>query len=720
MAALQKIRKTSWILVLMGVGLFLFLLTMVLDQGTINAITHGSRNVAGEVNGEKITAEAFLKEVNEALEVRKMRMGGNLNEMQQEQVREEVWQQMVQFGIVEKECQALGLAVTEAEVQQALREGRAGALQNMPMFINQIGQFDYKALQNFFKQAGTVGANANPQMLEQVNMVKGMWAYTEKVLRRELLFEKYASLLQNSFTANKLVAKSNFEDNHTSIQSTIAVLPYSQIKDSDVKITDEDLKAAYKRNKELFVLPTDAADIKYIDINVQASPTDKQALQKKMNDIYERLQATDKPASVVNASQSVVRYADYPISAVAFPQDIAAQLDSMAVGASKAPYLNLADNTMNIIKLYQKVQAPDSIQTQTIILQDADAKKLDTRTDSVLKALATGATFKDVAKKYGQPADSTWVMAQQFEGNTQNEENLKMIKAFYAQNVGEVKAIDLVGGVKMILKITDKKAIKSKYVAAVVKVPVTFSTNTYNAELSKFNRFIAANQNATNFEKNAMQAGYSVLSQDKFTTASQSIGGFGQYPGVEKSKEAVRWVFDTAEEGQVSPIYEVGGNNDHLLAVALIKKHKKGYYDWQDKQVKAYLTALVKSEKKAEIAATKWAKVKSVAQAKQQGATVQELIATFAANDVIEAIGQNEPALMGAMAKTAKGKETGLVLGRAAAFVAKVNNKTKASEKFDEKAELRNMQVYYSQMAGQQIFAQLTLKAKVLDLRYRF
>ena len=32
MAALQKIRSSSWIIGLMGVGMFLFILTMVLDQ----------------------------------------------------------------------------------------------------------------------------------------------------------------------------------------------------------------------------------------------------------------------------------------------------------------------------------------------------------------------------------------------------------------------------------------------------------------------------------------------------------------------------------------------------------------------------------------------------------------------------------------------------------------------------------------------------------------
>ena len=85
-------------------------------------------------------------------------------------------------------------------------------------------------------------------------------------------------------------------------------------------------------------------------------------------------------------------------------------------------------------------------------------------------------------------------------------------------------------------------------------------------------------------------------------------------PGVRGSKEAVKWVFDVANEGEVSPLYQVGEANNHLLVVGLSKVNDEGYYAWDSKQVKEYLTAIVKSEKKAEIAAQKYAGVKSIAE----------------------------------------------------------------------------------------------------------
>ena len=54
------------------------------------------------------------------------------------------------------------------------------------------------------------------------------------------------------------------------------------------------------------------------------------------------------------------------------PNDIASQLDSMAVGQMKAPYYYAGDNTMNIIKVINKISAPDSIQLRQIQVAGAD------------------------------------------------------------------------------------------------------------------------------------------------------------------------------------------------------------------------------------------------------------------------------------------------------------------------------------------------------------
>lgn len=720
MAALQKIRSNTWIIAVMGVGLFLFLITMVLDQNTISALTSSNRNV-GEVYGNSLSQEEYFKMVNEASEVFKLRTGGSLNDVQSDQVRDQVWQEYVVYELIKKECDKLGLIVTNAEVEQALREGTATAFQNLPMFMGKNGSFDYTALQAYFKQVKEMkGKQMDASIAEQIETINTLWGYTEKQLRRELLMNKYQMLLMQSFTTNPIVAKAAFEDRTNTTDALVAALPYASIADKDVKISDSDLKKAYDKYKEMFRLDNEVRDIKYIDVAVTASAADKKALTDDMNAIYEKLQAGTDPAAVINASKSTVRFTDMPVSSKVFPADIKQQLDSMSAGSTKAPYLNVMDNTMNIVKVISKTQAPDSILYRALPVQAADAKALATRADSIVKALNGGAKYADIAKKMGVPSDSSWISAAQFESTDITAENAKFVKALYNAPTNAYTTLDI-NGAKIILQVLDRKAFTTKYVAAVVKIPVDFSKVTYDAAVSKFNRFLAANRTLADIEKNAAKEGYQLTEQEGFAAANRYIGANGQYnPGVMGSKDAVRWVFDTAEEGDLSPLYQVGEANNHLLVVGLSKVHKKGYLAWDNNRVKDFLTSVVKSEKKAELAAKKLEGVKTIEAAKAKGAVVDSLTeVSFSSYAVVPAIGVPEPTLIAAVTTTKLGQTTAPIFGTAGAYVVKAVSKKKGTEKFDAQQEMNMIQRGYMQF-GQQAISALAQKAKIEDKRYKF
>ena len=86
-------------------------------------------------------------------------------------------------------------------------------------------------------------------------------------------------------------------------------------------------------------------------------------------------------AKIVRESGSTINYSPLPISKNIFPNDIASQLDSMAVGQMKAPYYYAGDNTMNIIKVINKISAPDSIQLRQIQVAGADMNAIQKTAD---------------------------------------------------------------------------------------------------------------------------------------------------------------------------------------------------------------------------------------------------------------------------------------------------------------------------------------------------
>ena len=717
MAALQKIRSSSWILILMAVGMFLFILTMVLDSNTISALTNSSRNV-GEVYGKSLSAEEFSGMVNEASEVMKLRNGGTLTDEQTDMVRNQVWNDYVQYELVKHECDKLGVEVTEKEVQEALRQGSAQAFQNLPMFMGQTGRFDYTALQAFFKQVKSMkGQNLPPEAAEQINTIQKLWAYTDKQLRRELLMTKYQSLLMASVTTNPISAKAQFDARTQSANALVAAFPYGSISDKEVKVEDSDLKAVYDRFKKLFRLDNEVRDLKFIDYVVSASPADRKAVEQQVQGIYEKLSAGEDPAAVINASKSQTRFIDLPLAAEAFPTDVRQELESMSAGSMKAPYVNDQDNTYNVVKLISKVQAPDSVAYRALSVQATEAG----RADSILKALNGGAKFEDVAKKMGMRSDTTWINTAQVTADQLTPETAKFVNELYNAPLNAYKVVD-VQGAKVVLQVVNRKAMKTKYVAAVVKVPINFSKATYDAAVSNMNRFLASCHDLASFEKQAPKSGYQVLNADAFSASAGLIGASGYNPGIRGSKEAAKWAFDEAKEGEVSPLYEVGEANNHLLVVALSKVYKKGYLPYDNKQVKDYLTAIVKSEKKGELAAKKWGGIKSIEAAKAKGAIVDSLNnVTFAGANVVSAVGVPEPALTAAISAAKKGATTPLVIGTEGAYLAQILSKgSNTSEKFDVKSEMAMQQRGLLQVMGQSILGVLSQKANVVDKRYKF
>lgn len=715
MPAIQKIRNHGvWLIGVIGLALFAFIAEEFFRS--METTANHSKQQVGEVYGETLSIQDFQEMVNEATEVYKMRTGQNLSDAMQDQVRDQVWNEFVVFQLVKHETDALGLYVTDAEVQDALVRGTAQSLQSLSMFANQQGHFDYTALQTFLKQYKEMKGKAQGEQFEQIETVYRLWKYAEKQLRKELLLNKYQGLFSQTVLANPVNAKQVFEDRNNTTTAVVAAMPFMAITDK-VEVTDSELKAAYDKYKENFRLESELRDIKYIDVAVTASAADKKALDEEMNGIYEKLEAGTEPAVVVGGSNSIVRFVDMPLSANAFPMDVRQQLDSMSAGQVKKPYRNMADNTMNVVKLIAKTTTADSILYRAIFVQGKDEADVQQRHDSILNALRGGAKMKQIAKAYGQNADSAWVTSAQLEQGAAQPENVKFAKALY--DASGLTSLDINGN-RLILEIMQKKGSTPKYVAAVVKCNINFSKDTYNEAKNKLNLFLAKNKDLAAVEAAAAKAGYQLIDLPNFSSASHNIGATGRMPGVAGSKEALRWVFDDAKIGEVSKMYDCGEANDHILVVALSAVHEKGYMPWDAEDVKSFLTAVVTAEKKAEIAAKKLAGVKTIEAAKAKGAVVDTLKnSNFFLTPFISTTQAPEAKVAAALCATKVNQTTEPVVGTAGAYVLKVVSHDKGTAKFDETTETNMLARQYMQVA-QGAFADLAHNAKIVDNRYKF
>ena len=712
MAALGKIRsKGVFLICIVGFALFAFIAEELVRS--CESTQNESRQRVGEVNGDKISVQEFQKLVDEYTNVIKMTQGrDNLTDEELNQIKDVVWNTFVQNEIIGKEAEKLGLKVTDQELQNVLNQGTNPMLLQTPFVNQQTGRFDANLLRKFlaeYKQAKT----SNPQMAEQYQSLYDFWSFVEKNMRQQLLVQKYQTLLAGCMLSNPISAKAAYNEENQESDIQLASFAYSSINDNKVTVSDADLKAKYDELKPRFKQYEETRNIKYVDVQVLPSASDRAALNKEVENIKNSLTEAADPTEVVRKSGSLVTYLGIPQTKAAFPSDIAAKLDSMAVGTVSSPVENKQDQTINIVKLISKTELPDSVEFRAIQVTGSTPEEAAKRADSIYVALNGGAEFEVIAKKYGQTGAKNWMTSAQYQSAPSMDSDTKSyIDALNTMAVNELKNIKLSQG-NIVLQLTDRKALVSKYVAAVVKKPIEFSKNTYSAAYNKFSQFVSENQSLEQMQKSAAKYGYNVQDLNDVRNADHYVAN------IRGTRDALKWIFE-AKENEVSQLYECG-NNDHLLVIVMTKVNEKGYRGLDDENVKNYIKQEVIRDKKAEMLIAKAKGVKNIGGAKAKGATVSTVNqVTFAAPVFVQSTGMSEPALSGAVAATAKGKFSAhAVEGYAGVYLFQVNNRRMRPVKFNEKEYEERLSQKALQYASN-FMQELYIKANVKDNRYLF
>ena len=710
MAALGKIRKRGVTLVIViGLGLFAFIAEEAVRS--CEATKNQQRQQIGEVLGNKVNVQEFQELMEEYEEVVKMTQNrDNFSEEELNQIKDQVWNQYVTNQIIAAEAKKLGLTVTDEELQNMMKEGTNPMLLQTPFVNQQTGRFDVTQLTKFladYKKMGT-----NPELSESYNRIYKYWQFIEKQLRTQTLAQKYQALVAGSLLSNPVSAKMAFEGQSNESDILLASLPYSSINDNDVQVSDADLKAKYDEEKEMFKQTVETRDIKYVDFQVTASPSDRTELMKTMEEAYAKLESGANPAEVVRKAQSQFPYTGIAATKRAYPNDIAAKIDSMAVGQTSRPFETKSDNTLNVVKLIAKTQAPDSIEYRQIQVSGATAEAAKKTADSIYTALKGGADFEALAKKYGQTGQKQWLTSAMYENSSSmDEESKNYLNSLQTLAVNDYKNLAFTSG-NIILQVTARKAMVDKYDVAVVKHVIDFSKQTYSDAYNKFSQFVSENKTLADLEKNAAKFGFTVKERKDLVNSEHNVAG------LRATRETMKWIFD-AKEGDVSPLYECG-NNDHLLVCAMTKIHPVGYRALD--ALKDELKQEVLRDKKFEQLKEKLAGAKSIADAEKVGAkidTVKQI--TFGAPVFLSSIGASEPSLSGAVAVVNQGEfSKAPVKGNAGAYVFQVLKKAaREGAQFDAKQQEEQLSQRAMQAASR-FMQELYEKANVVDNRYLF
>lgn len=712
MSIIQTIREKGTVIVisLIGISLVAFILMDSMSSGRGSSIFGGGNTTSvGVVNGEKIDINTFNDRVKEV-----QQQYPNAGSSQNNQIMESVWNQMVAEKVVDDQFQKLGITFTPDEMSSIMFSDQAPQQLKQAFTNRETGEYDIEQAKQWWAQT------KKNQNAEQRNAIISQII---DPMRLNALYTKYTSLIAGSMYQPKWLVKEQSEEKNQFAKISYVAVPFTEISDSAVKVSDKDIQDYLQNNKNKYKQEPGVM-LSYVSFSATANAQDSARIFNSLEELKPQFVADSNAKFFLGRNSSVIPYSDeyIPQSTIQSPKkdSIIASPNGTVIG----PYID-GGNYVLAKKLGSKV-LPDSIkcrhillgtinpQTQQPLMDDSTAHRL---ADSIATAIKNGANFDSLDAKY-----STDEAAKQTNGvmtfdlqTIQSDNFARPFGDFLLNENGETKKVVKTQFGWHYIEILEKKDFQPSYKIAFMAKEIAPSDETINNANTEAIKLSGYAKNKKSFDEYVSKHGLKEV--DVPTAIKENDYQVGT---LQDARTIVKWAFD-AKEGQVSEPFSLKDD----FVVAIVDRRLKEGLPAPD-VARPMVEGIIMNNKKADIIKKKLNNPSTLDAAaaayhSQVLTTGEDSTLTFDAQ-IINGIG-HEPKVAGAaFNKNYQTKVSPAIAGNSGVFVIKVDG-VFAKEPVNEamqKLQLNDETNRNVQSALSESFQELKKTSDIKDYRSKF
>ena len=656
MAVLAKIRQRSALMiVVIAFALFAFLVPSLFSKGSFGK----KSNDVGSINGKNISFDEFRIKVSN---VEKSGQGITATA-----AANRVWDQEVSIALLSAEFEKLGLRVGEKHIMEVLKTDQN--IGKNPLFLNAAGAFDEAKFKEYFK--------SNPQ---QAQVLKDR----EKDAELNAKYQIYNTLIKAGLYTTESEGKLKYEMEVSKVSFSYVAGLYSTIKDSNVKVSDDEIVTFMKKNEKKYK-SEESREVKYVVIEDKASKEDENEIKTKINSLLsDRTKYDDKTKTNITEpgfkgatntvefvnSNSDVPYDSTYVAKKDLPAVDADQLYNLAPGEIYGPYVHgkylciskslgrktgVNAKASHILISYEGTQVPNQKEKRTKEQAKAKAEailaQVNANPDSFLMLAFT--TSDDSSAQQGGDL-----------GYFGPNQMVKPFNDFVFNNpIGKVGLVETPFGFH-IIKIADKQdGIRLATIAQKIE-PSEATSDKVFTEATKFEM----DATAKDFDKTAKDMKLTIAPPVTLKVMDEAFGSLGN------QRNIVSWAFDDDTSVGAVKRFEVA-NVGHVIA-KMVKVNAAGLTAVD--VARPYIEPILKNKKKAELIKAKMTGTSLEAIAKATGSTVQLATDVTMQNPVLAGGVGQEPKVVGNAFALAAGKISAPIEGNTGVYVAKNTSTIKA------------------------------------------